>query len=103
VAGIVYCNRHGLASLLPLCKHLLQNIQLGIKPEKVIRVSYLYGNFFGEPGCPVELTFEYCPRCAIKYDLPSESCNLLAPEKDFVLNEALDGICSKCYTEVMKM
>ena len=50
-----------------MCEHLYQNLQLEVKPKKVFSILYYFGNFFGEPNCPMTMGFIYCLLCAEEY------------------------------------
>jgi hypothetical protein len=101
MAGILYCEIHGRAGLLPLCEHLRQNVLQDVKPDKIITATYYFGDFFGEPNCPMIMGFLYCLDCAEKYGLPRESCASPGDEMESAPSEIIKAVCDKCFDEFL--
>ncbi len=107
--AIINCEYHGMSGVYSICSHIIECKQNNQKPEKLITMSFYFGDFAGNTECPITYPFTYCPKCVELYNFPDESHRFseksLSEEEldkkfEFASNK-FELICAKCFEEFM--
>ena len=71
--AIIICEIHGRSGCYAICPHIDEDKRNNQKPEKLITMSFYFGDFAGNPECPMTYPFTYCPKCVEEYNFPKEN------------------------------
>ena len=108
--AIINCEIHGRSGCYAICSHIDEDKRNNQKPKKLITMSFYFGDFAGNPECPMTYLFTYCPKCVEEHKFPKEnqkfSCEEISDEeldKKFEFASDKFGlICCHCFEEFMK-
>jgi hypothetical protein len=106
---VIICKTHGSSFCYSVCPHIIENKQNGQKPQKILTMSFYFGDFAGNKGAPMTFPFNYCEKCIELYNFPKEDYqfseeNLPIEEFDkkfdFV-SDIFQLVCCNCYEKFM--
>jgi hypothetical protein len=107
--AVIICEIHGRSGCYAVCSHIAEDKRKTQKPEKLITMSFYFGNFAGNPECPMTYYFTYCPKCVEQFNFPEESFQFseenssdeeLDKKFEFV-GDKFGMICCNCFEEFM--
>lgn len=106
----ILCKIHGASFCYSVCPHLIEDKQSNRKPGELITMSFYFGDFAGDPNCPMRFSFNYCQKCVELYNFPEKNYqfseeNLSVEEFDKKFEFAsniFELVCVECYGEFMR-
>ncbi len=107
--AIINCEIHGRSGCYSVCPHIIEAKLDNTKIEKVITMSFYFGDFAGNPNAPMTFSDHYCQKCVEIYGFPEESHqfseeNVSEDELDKKFEYTSDKfklVCGNCYVDFM--
>ncbi len=107
--AVIICEIHGRSFCYAVCPHIIEDKQHNRKLEKLITMSFYFGDFAGNPDNPMTYPFNYCQKCVGLHNFPEEEYqfseeNLSVDEFDKKFEFVSDKfklVCCNCYEEFM--
>ena len=107
--AVIICKIHGRSFCYSVCPHIIEAKEKNQKLDKLITMSFYFGDFAGNIGAPMTFPNHYCQKCVEIYGFPEENYqfseeNLSEKEFDRKFEYASDKfklVCCNCYEEFM--
>ena len=99
--GIIECEIHGRVAGLPLCEHLLENINSDTKSDKMFGIWTSLGKIYPDAG-EIGMGIIFCLKCAKEKDIPSETSLISNAEFEKIDKDNIKYICSFCLEKYLE-
>lgn len=102
---MIHCETHGQTHICLVCSHIVENKLNNVISKNLVTAECYFGDFGGNPDCPMTYPFTYCTKCVELHNLPKEDYVFTGTEADErfkYFSEHFKPVCGECFINFME-